>query len=212
MEPCEVYLVQYSLFAAFTLLFLSTTIYGDYKFIQFFGSTGKNKRLNLLSVIGSVYLCITTALLLFYIIYSVYLLSNMCDLDITNLNGSSTFLAFDTLKDILYCSQMYGLWLLLFTRLRFIFKDSAYMLSRCTVITYSCILTIIPVPFILMFLPIWSGDLNELGSDVFIVASSLFTFSMLFCLSITALFLYKLCRVYSTENTAIDPNESLLPV
>eukprot|EP00483_Globobulimina_turgida_P006516 UN06526 len=109
---------------------------------------------------------------------------------------------------------MYGLWLILFTRLYYVFKGSAYRLSCFTLSIYRTILAILPFVFISIFLPIWpSNDINDPKTQLFMVASSLFSFSMLFCISITLLFLYKLCKVYSNESISnVNNTRTLLPL
>ena len=101
---------------------------------------------------------------------------------------------------ILYVLQTYFLWLILFLRLYIVFRNSAYKLSKCTIIFFISMFTILPIATFSLFNP----SVQSNGWRVYIIAISVFVLSILLSLSISIIFLYKLFIIYKAVQFKSD--------
>eukprot|EP01084_Bolivina_argentea_P278811 476479_1 len=99
---------------------------------------------------------------------------------------------------ILYAIQTYTLWIVLFTRIFFVFKDTVYKLSSCT--KYSVIIFFVSV---LVLGSIATMFDKSQSVDNLIAVFELFL-SICFCTWLSCLFLYKLFKVFSNSEKGSD--------
>ena len=94
---------------------------------------------------------------------------------------------------IFYGIQTYLLWLILFLRLKYVFEGSMYQLSKLTVRLHVVIFVFIPIatPCLLLLL---SYIKSELIYTILLLA--IFVFIILFSMSLSILFIYKLLHVF----------------
>lgn len=184
----------YCFYIFINVFLLLTSVAGIYKY---FGKKDKTKSSQRLILTEAIYLFMSIVTLIQFLIYGIYII-------ITCNNRTNTVYQYlKTINNVLYWIQTYGLWLILFLRLFYVFNKSVYALSCCTLIIYGFILTVFPIGVIASFLPIWpSNDASNPETLLFNVISTLYTSSMLFCVSITILFLYKLRKVYKNVTDA----------
>ena len=101
----------------------------------------------------------------------------------------------------LYCMHLWLLFLVLFYRLNYVFKDTIYKLSCFTFNSYRFILTIQPILIPIHLIFVWIiGDLQGLIGWIY---------QIIFTSSLSILFIYKLFQIYKHAQTSNDNDELL---
>eukprot|EP01084_Bolivina_argentea_P172358 298567_1 len=155
--------------------------------------------------------CLLSSYIVFFIISSLLLLLwplFMIDpcYNILNTIEWATILAI--IGSILYLIvQIYLLWLVMFIKLYYVFKESRYALSKCTVRSFIALFIILPF---IMFIAVIIG-ISMSGATGVILLLLYATFSGI----LSYLFVYKLVKIYKDtqqfdESGVINPNNRIL--
>ena len=197
-------LIAHVIFLFITFILLLTCIYGSYKYYKFSKENASSRPPKLLSVIGPIHLIISILALSSALIYYIFEASTCYDIDVVRVarERPDAYISF-MIYMIFYCTQVYGLWFILFLRLRQVFQSSVYQISCCTNNILRAVLIIMP----LLVIAILSGQLNQ---QITILLTSLcMIISACYCIFITSIFVYKLFKVYKNFNSTPDANTSM---
>ena len=187
---CRMIMHSVFLLAIITLFIMS--IYALYTFLR--NQHSQNK--SILFWIGIIYIFLTSIMSLSFATSIIYQI-----LSCWRINNSIF-----TVNITLYALQIYILGLLLLSRVYIAFKGSVYRLSKCTVYSLaiffiSCLLLVI-----VLLSPIWDNN----DALFFTLIGLLFFATIIFCLWISSLFIYKLYKV--TKGVDDKNDNKLLPL
>eukprot|EP01084_Bolivina_argentea_P010051 18743_1 len=186
-------------FILLNTLLLCGCILAMYRFFKYFSHTNASDRPQsnpTMFKIGLMYIFSTILMATYWIISQISFITN-CD-DIPMFLYQIGF--------AIYGTQIWCLWLLLFSRVYYVFMNSIYELSNTTVYTVAIFFIIMPIWIGLGWIP-WSPKIHN------IVAGLTLVFSTIFCVWISYFFLYKLHAVFKhTKSNNSGKDNQLLTI
>ena len=139
--------------------------------------------------------------LIFFVFSSFALLATARNSMTICFHGDTNYLDFNywIYFIIFYATQTYLLWLILFLRLKYVFKGSVYKLSKLTTRIHAIIFIFIPFAT-----PIYFIILSLVKSNIIytLILLASFIFIITFSCSLSILFIYKLFQVFKNMDNA----------
>ena len=157
----------------------------------------------LLHYLGLSFFIISSILLLLYVAFSIALVYETANL--LRIISTIIFICY-------YGLQLYLLWLVMFIKLYYVFKESVYQLSLCTLRFFIILFIILPTALgINLFLFTMANPETEIYHRYLFIMYGIIA---LFSLILTYLFVYKLYKIYrdSNQQSKMDPNDTFLSI
>eukprot|EP01083_Nonionella_stella_P025458 70105_1 len=184
--------VLYSLYIVIAFLMFLSTLFGIIKYVTYFKSL--TSKITTLMVMGFLHFVISSVLLLLDVIWFSHRLS-ICNNDSFQI---------ERIKNAFYGAQVILVWVVLFLRLCFIFKNSVFKLSNCTKASFTITLATMPTLLIICFLPVWPTM-----ESLYIASSVLLLLAVIISIWLTVLFSFKLYKVQTSRLNVNDDDELL---
>mmetsp|Transcript_42884 Transcript_42884/g.38109 ORF Transcript_42884/g.38109 Transcript_42884/m.38109 type:complete len:364 (-) Transcript_42884:137-1228(-) len=162
---------------------LAITSYGIYFYLKTYRKmTGKKRPQKALFITGLIFFIISWLTLFNALLYDLFFL--FCPI-LDDWEGP--------IYHSIYFCQIYSLWLVLFTRLRHVFKDSVYRLSNISIISYYVVFISVAFAVVPMYI------IFHLNAESFITLPYV-SLSIIFSTILLIAFIYKLMNLFHDLN------------
>ena len=169
---------------AIASIFLLITLYGIYHYLKTYKQLSfKQRPRKSLFITGLIFFIISTLTLINALLYDLFYL--FCPI-LDDWEGP--------IYHSVYFCQIYTLWLVLFIRLYYVFRDSVYGLSKISVIAYYFAFISVAVVIVPMYI------IFHLKAEKFITLPYV-SLSLVFSATLLITFIYKLLQLFHNMNT-----------